>query len=303
MVALNPPPTVTLNSVTPITCTGAVNHTISADILVGSGTFSASSDAILFSYSYDGTTYTSTSMTNTTGNTYTATIPAATPINATVLWSISATNSFNLNATISGSYQDSPISAYTLTTVALPSTLCIGESTQLSAVITPSASYTDAPVLSDEDEDIGNVTIISGVDTLLNNTSVYQSLVGSVGAATGTPGLYANYSELTNIPMVAGSTYGFAISSIDVPTYYNNSLAIFIDFNKDGDFVDAGEMVFQPSATINGPHTRTGTFTVPSWAFGTMRMRVVCLEALIDNYSTNSSWGEREDYTLSLIHI
>jgi hypothetical protein len=405
MVALNAAPTVTLNSVTPITCTGAVNHTISADILVGSGTFSAptscnytfnlvddfgdgwngatmqimngttivatigssftdgstatqtvslqngiaytlvwnnsgsyadevgisvvdpigatiytlpvesgtlagttlhtilgtcSSDAILFSYSYDGTTYTNTSMTNTTGNTYTATIPAATPVNATIFWSISATNSFNLNATISGSYQDSPTSAYTLTAVALPSTLCIGESTQLSALITPSASYTDAPVLSDEDEDIGNVTIISGIDTLLNNTSIYQSLVGSVGAATGTPGLYANYSDLTNIPMVAGSTYGFAISSIDIPTYYNNSLAIFIDFNKDGDFLDAAEMVFQPSATINGPHTRTGTFTVPSWAFGTMRMRVVCLEALIDNYSTNSSWGEREDYTITV---
>lgn len=406
LVALNPPPSVTLNSVTPITCAGSVNHTVSAEILVGSGSFTAPSscdyifnlvddygdgwngatmqimngatvvatigstftsgstatqtvslqngisytlvwntagaypeevgisvvdpsgaalftmtpvfgnpavnttlvtilgtcpsNAILFSYSYDGVTFTNTSMNNTTGNTYTATIPAATPVNATVFWTISATNSFNLNTTIGGSYQDSPTLGYTVTAVADPATLCLGESTQLSAVISPSATYTDAPVSSNGDEDIGNVTIISGNDTLLNNTSIYQSLEGTVGTATGIAGRYANYSALTNIPMVAGNTYGFAISSIDNPTFYNNSLAIFIDFNKDGDFLDAGEMVYQPPATINGPHTRTGTFTVPSWAFGTMRMRVVCLETLITSYSSTSSWGEREDYTITV---
>jgi hypothetical protein len=407
LVALNPPPSVTLNSVTPISCTGSVSHTVSAEILVGSGTFTAPSscdytfnlvdsygdgwngatmqimngatvvatigsgfltgttatqtvslqngisytlvwnaagdypqevgvsvvdpsgatlfnmapvfgnpavnttlvtilgtcpsNAIMFSYSYDGVTYTNTSMTNTTGNTYTATIPAATPVNATVFWTISATNSFSLNTTISGSYQDSPTLGYTVTAFASPNTLCLGESIQLSAVISPSATYTDAPVSSDADEDIGNVTIISGNDTLLNNTSIYQSLVGTVGTATGIAGRYANYSALTNIPMVAGNTYGFSISSIDNPTFYNNSLAIFIDYNKDGDFVDAGEMVYQPPALINGPHTRTGTFTIPSWVFGTMRMRVVCLETnLITSYATTSPWGEREDYTITV---
>jgi len=43
LVALNPPPSVTLNSVTPITCTSSVNHTVSAEILVGSGSFTAPS--------------------------------------------------------------------------------------------------------------------------------------------------------------------------------------------------------------------------------------------------------------------
>jgi hypothetical protein len=176
----------------------------------------------------------------------------------------------------------------------------LGESTQLSAVISPSATYTDAPVSSTGDEDIGNVTITFGNDTLLNNTSIYQSLEGTIGTAAGIAARYADYSALSNIPMVAGNTYGFSISSIDNPSYYNNSLAIFIDFNKDGDFLDAGEMVYQPPATINGPHTRTGTFTVPSWAFGSMRMRVVCLETLISSYASNSSWGEREDYTITV---
>jgi hypothetical protein len=100
--------------------------------------------------------------------------------------------------------------------------------------------------------------------------------------------------------MVAGSTYNFAVSSYDTPSWYNNSLAIFIDYNKDGDFLDAGEMVYQPASTTNGPHTESGSFTVPSWVFGTMRMRVVCLETLISSYTTNSSWGEREDYTITV---
>lgn len=406
-VELAPPPSITLNSVTPISCTTSINHTVSAEILVGSGTFAAPascdyvfnlvddfgdgwngatmqildgatvvatigssftsggaatetvslqsgttytlfwnnggfyagevgisvvdpsgttiytlpvfsagsvgttlttitgscpSNAITFTYSYDGgITNNSGTITNTSANTYTAEIPLATPTNAPVSWTISATNSYGLVTTLSGSYQDNPTLGFTATAVASPSTLCAGETTNLSVSIDPVATYADAPVSSAFDEDISNVTIISsGGDTLLNNSSTYQSLVGTVGTATGIAGRYSNFSALTNVPMVAGSTYNFAVSSFDTPSYYNNSLAIFIDYNKDGDFLDAGEMVYQPAATTNGPHTETGSFTVPSWVFGTMRMRVVCLETLISSYTTNSSWGEREDYTITV---
>ena len=298
-VLLAPPPSITVNSVTPISCTSSLAHTVSAEILVGSGTFSAPST---FTYSYDGgVTNTSATITNTTGNTYTADIPAATPVNAPVSWTISATNSYGLVTTLSGSYQDSPTLGLSLAAVATPSTICAGESTVLNAVISPVAAYTDAPVSSTGDEDIGNVTIINANgDTLLNNTSALLSLDGTVGTATGIAGRYSNFAALTNIPMVAGSTYNFSISSIDLGFFYNNSLAIFIDYNKDGDFTDAGEMVYQPPAVINGPHTSTGSFTVPSWVSGTMRMRVVCLETLITSYATTSSWGEREDYTITV---
>jgi hypothetical protein len=179
---------------------------------------SCPSNAITFTYSYDGgLTNTSATITNTTGNTYTADIPAATPVNAPVSWTISATNSYGLVTTLSGSYQDSPTLGFTVAAVAAPSIICAGESTVLNAVISPVAAYTDAPVSSTGDEDIGNVTIINANgDTLLNNTSAYLSLDGTVGTATGIAGRYSNFAALTNIPMVAGSTYNFAISSIDL---------------------------------------------------------------------------------------
>jgi len=406
-VELAPPPSITLNSVTPISCTTSINHTVSAEILVGSGTFAAPascdyvfnlvddfgdgwngatmqildgatvvatigssftsggaatetvslqsgttytlfwnnggfyagevgisvvdpsgttiytlpvfsagsvgttlttitgscpSNAITFTYSYDGgITNNSGTITNTSANTYTAEIPLATPTNAPVSWTISATNSYGLVTTLSGSYQDNPTLGFTATAQATPATICAGELTSLSVSVSPVATYAAAPVSSAFDEDISNVTIISSSgDTLINNTSTYQSLEGTVGTATGIAGRYSDFSALTNIPMVAGSTYNFAVSSYDTPWWYNNSLAIFIDYNKDGDFLDAGEMVYQPAATTNGPHTETGSFTVPSWVFGTMRMRVVCLETLISSYTTNSSWGEREDYTITV---
>ena len=296
-VELAPPPSITLNSVTPISCTQAIDHTVSVEILVGSGTFTT----VSLGYAYDGVTFTNIPMTNTTGNTYTALIPAASPSNTVVAWDITATNSYALTTTIAGSYQDTPTTGFTVAAVSTPDTICAGESIVLSAAISPMATYTDAPVSSAGDEDISNVTIInSNGDTLLNNTSAFVSLVGTVGTATGIAGRYSNFAALTNIPMVAGSTYNFSISSFDTPSFYNNSLAIFIDYNKDGDFLDAGEMVYQPPSTINGPHTRTGSFTVPSWVFGTMRMRVVCLELLITSYTSTSSWGEREDYTITV---
>ena len=53
-------------------------------------------------------------MTNSTGNTWTYTIPAATPTNANVTWSATATNSASLNATYTGTaYSDDPLASVT----------------------------------------------------------------------------------------------------------------------------------------------------------------------------------------------
>lgn len=85
----------------------------------------------------------------------------------------------------------------------------------------------------------------------------------------------------------AGNTYGFAI---------------FIDYNQDGDFTDAGEVVFN---TTNYTATATGSFTIPVTALlGNTRLRIVA-----DYLSTNPSTepcgtgidGEYEDYTINII--
>jgi hypothetical protein len=283
-------------SLTPALCTAAA-RTISATVTTSSGTITT----VDLNYAVNGVAQTPIAMTNTSGNTWTGTIPVPTPVNATISWAISATNSGALTTAYTGTaYNDEPLFGATAVASVNASTICSGANANLLAVInTTPATYTPAPVSSALDEDLGNVTISYNGTTLLNNTSAAASLTGTIGVATGTAGMYSDFSALATVPMSAGNTYQFSLSSVTAGGNYGNSMAIFIDFNKDGDFVDAGEMVYQPTATQTGPHTVTGSFTIPSTAFGTTRMRVVSMETLISSYATTSSWGEREDYTVT----
>lgn len=294
------PPSLTFTSINGADCNAAIAHTVVAEAAPVSGTFAS----VVVNYSYNGVAQTPIAMTNTVGNTYTATIPAATPVNANVSWNIVATNSFGLVTQYTGTaYTDYLLFGITSSAVATPSTICLGESTVLSATFSTAMPTYDAPTIGapTADEDLGNVTISQAGTILLNNTTPINSLTGSLGTATGVTGGYSNFADLATINMTAGQTYDFSISSITVLTNYSNSMAIFIDWNRNGVFTDAGEMVYTPPATISGPHTRTGSFTVPAWAFGKMRMRVVCLETLITSYGTTSSYGEREDYLLNVV--
>ena len=295
-----PAPQILFSSVTPsflpALCTAAA-RTISGTVTTSAGTITA----VNLNYTANGVPQTPIAMTNTSGTTWTGTIPVPTPVNATIAWAISATNSGGLTSAFAGTpYNDEPLFGATAVASVNQSTICSGTNANLMAMInTTPAVYTPAPVTSTIDEDLANVTISYNGTTLLNNTSAVQSLVGTIGTGTGTAGAYTDFSALATIAMSAGNTYQYSLTSTNTGNNYNNSMAIFIDFNKDGDFVDAGEMVYQPTATQNGPHTVTGSFTIPLTAFGTTRMRVVCLETLITSYATTSSWGEREDYTVT----
>lgn len=297
-------PQITFTSSSPsiavVSCTG-VAHTLNMNIAsLGSAVTSA-----ILSYAFNGVAQPNITLTNTSGTTWSGTIPVASPVNATVTWFVVATNSAGSTLFNGASYADAPLSGVTAAAIATPATICSGQSTSLEATFnTPLATY-DSPTMGSPttDEDIANVTITQGAVTLLNNTSPVNSLNGTIGAALGVPGGFADYTNLATIDLIGGQTYSFSISSqtANLLNTYNNSLAIFIDWNRNGLFTDAGEMVYTPPSTIMGPHTRTGSFTVPIWAFGKMRMRVVCLETLISSYATLSSFGEREDYMLNVV--
>ncbi|MBK9402253.1 MAG: hypothetical protein IPN36_15860 [Bacteroidetes bacterium] len=52
-----------------------------------------------------------------------------------------------------------------------------------------------------------------------------------------------------------------------------NNIAVFIDYNRDGDFLDAGEKLGQVS--LNANQSQTIAFTVPTTGYaGITRMRV-----------------------------
>ena len=183
--------------------------------------------------------------------------------------------------------------------------VCSGSATSLSLSFSNAAASTlySTPSVSSPtaDEDLGNVTITQGTTTILNNTTVRNSLVGSIGTATGTAGSYSNFTSFGPYAMTAGQTYNFSLSSLQATSAYDNSMAIFIDYNRDGDFADANENVYIASTLTSGAHSETGSFTIPATAFGGLtRMRVICNEDFIANSTPTISWGEYEDYMLNI---
>lgn len=125
--------------------------------------------------------------------------------------------------------------------------------------------------------------------------------LGSINNTSGNNGGYADYTSLgTN--MAAGSLQKITLT----PGFTNNPdeeyWEVYIDYNQDGDFYDAGEAVGQVRGTTAA--NKNISFTVPATALsGSTRMRVVMN---FDFYRNNpcdvpgDQYGEAEDYTVKI---
>lgn len=154
--------------------------------------------------------------------------------------------------------------------------------------------YCTSTATSSSDEFLSNITLGS-----LNNTSVCTTLAPGPGSVASR---YSNYTGLTPPSLTLGSNVPFSVSSGTCGGNYTNRIFIFIDFNQDGDFTDAGENVWQGPA-LTGPHTDTGTFPAPlGGPAGLTLMRVIVVETsgAITPCGTYS-WGETEDYVVNLV--
>jgi hypothetical protein len=304
-------PVLTFGSITPYNCATATSHPVVVNVTPGSGTIAS----VVLGYSFNGVAQAPITMTNTSGTTYEATIPVATPVNAVVTWGIVATNSFGLLVPYTGAtYQDQSLLGITAFATNSGALICAGTSTGLSAILSGGLAPTQAstlyttPVVNNAlaDEDLGNVTItdVASSTVLLNNSTTINTGAGTIGTATGTLGSYSDFTSFGPYTMNAGSAYSFSLTSLTLsPTnFYNNSMAIFIDYNRNGSFTDAGEVAYAAGATALGPHTETGFFTIPATAFnGLTRMRVVCIEGLMPTYVSPIGYGEYEDYMLNIV--
>lgn len=78
-------------------------------------------------------------------------------------------------------------------------------------------------------------------------------------------------------------------------------LCVYVDWNKDYDFDDAGERVYLKERITNGSHTYRATFAIPaSVVNGKYRMRI--MSTYSDPYPCYSQYGGTvEDYTLSVV--
>ncbi|PTB96319.1 peptidase S8 [Marivirga lumbricoides] len=131
------------------------------------------------------------------------------------------------------------------------------------------------------DEYIGNVTLAG-----INNTSG--------ASARG----YADYTGIST-SLSANSSYTISITPEWTGTTYNEGYSVWIDYNKNGSFNDAGEQVFTQSATNSA--SISGTFTVPAGAAtGATRMRVSMKYNGVPTSCESFNYGEVEDYTVNI---
>lgn len=127
---------------------------------------------------------------------------------------------------------------------------------------------------------INNVTL-----NTINNTTT--------GAASG----YADYTSLTT-SLAQNSSYTISLKPAFASSTYTEYFKVYIDYNNDKDFTDAGEDVYTSAGTTT---TVTGTITIPSTATaGTTRMRVMMSDGAISSSCGTFTYGEVEDYSVNI---
>jgi len=106
-----------------------------------------------------------------------------------------------------------------------------------------------------------------------NNVSYEYISNVTVGPINNTSGANGGYGDYTNISgnVILGNTLPVSLTATYPGATYPENWKIWIDFNRDGDFTDAGEEVFSGSGT----GTVTGNLTIPNNAsLGSTGMRV-----------------------------
>ena len=112
-------------------------------------------------------------------------------------------------------------------------------------------------------------------------------------------GGYNDFTYLT-ATMKQGVTYSFTLSAAIVGGSYFEYWNVWIDFNGDGDFTDAGENIVSYNSDQIGWESHS--FTVPLTAVtGNTLMRVSMKRGSAPTSCETFSKGETEDYTVSII--
>jgi len=158
-----------------------------------------------------------------------------------------------------------------------------------------------------ESEDSNEVAILTLPSDLTycvsESTNTNDEYIGRVQLNTidniSGPTFYSDFTGMSTT-LRKGTQYTITITPTWTGTLYDEGYGVWIDYNNDGDFVDAGEEVF--TVNPNQDITVSGNFTVPLSASETeTRMRVTLRYDQVPGPCDAFIWGEVEDYTLKLI--
>lgn len=144
----------------------------------------------------------------------------------------------------------------------------------------------------------GSITYCSSSSSITTDERIGKVVLGTINnTSTGTAG-YENFTSLsTNV--VRGTAYTITITPVWTATIYSEGYAVWIDYNNNGLFTDAGELVWSKAASTTTPVS--GTFTIPSTAtVGSVRMRVSMKYNGIPTSCEAFTYGQVEDYTVNI---
>lgn len=151
-----------------------------------------------------------------------------------------------------------------------------------------------------------SLTYCPSQSTNVGDTKIDSFFFESIatGAAFNTCESYTNYYQVPAPIVERGSNYSFRLKHGSCSNlHYPAIVKIFVDWNKDGSFLDANEQVFVSTVSTNLGDV-IGGITVPSnAAIGILGMRVIIQETTNPNSVVpcgNYFYGETEDYYLEI---
>ena len=222
-----------------------------------------------------GTTYNSTNLSWTAATDNVAVTGYDVYQGATLLGSTTSATTYAVTG-LSGS------TAYVFTVKAKDAAGNVSAASNTANVTTPAApiSYCASQGGSTADEKIGKV-----VFGTISNTS------------TGTAG-YEDFTAVSTA-VTRSTAYTITVTPAWTSTVYPEGYAVFIDYNQNGVFTDAGETVWSNAASTTTPVS--GSVTIPATAtLGATRMRVSMKYNGVPTSCEAFSFGQVEDYTITI---
>lgn len=147
----------------------------------------------------------------------------------------------------------------------------------------------------------GTITYCSATTTAANATTSFEyirKVVCGTISKTSNASVYSDFTASATT-VIRGAARAFTITVNN--NFTSDQVLIWCDWNRDGDFVDAGENVY--SSVLGGAYS--GSFVIPTTAsIGAVRMRIRLTDTASGSNTTPcgvSSYGEVEDYTLNVV--
>lgn len=170
------------------------------------------------------------------------------------------------------------------------------------------------------------ITLVATTVTPTSDTSNFT--------ATGVAGGYSDFTNVYGNDFNSGTTNTISITSL-AKSIDNNYVGVYMDYNRNGSFADAGEAVYIPTVTVVNynvvPFTPMGVYTfsatpvkinkiitgtvtttpdsfvvvpatviIPSGIYGLIRMRVITSNTPITGPTMTPGSGEIEEYNFNI---